>query len=111
MANPNPSPETRFKEGNVANPGGKTKKQKQAERKAAIKSAILRDKMLSAMMEKVEAGEDILDLMDANTLKLFKDSEDRAHGTPKSTSEFSGPNGGDIPTKMTVETKIVSPKD
>ena len=87
MANPNPSPDTRSKKGQAANPGGKTKEQKQLEIEAAEMAAKLRHKMLSTMMEKAEGGEDVLEILDAATLKLFKDSEDRAHGAPKQAVE------------------------
>lgn len=110
MANPNPSPATRFKKGNVANPGGKTKKQKKMEQEAAQMAAALRHKALSAMLEKLDQGEDVLELVDANALKLFKDSEDRAHGTPKATTEHSGPDGAPIAVKQ-VEYTIFDPVD
>lgn len=109
MANPNPSPETRFKKGNTANPGGKTKEQKRLEMEAAEMAAKIRHKMLSAMMERLEADDDALEHLDANALKLFKDSEDRAHGTPKATTEMSGPDGGAIPVSA-VTWKISDPK-
>ncbi len=105
MANPNPSPETRFEKGCSGNPGGKTKEQKAKEQESAIMAADMRHKMLSLMQEKVEAGADALEMLDANALKLFKDSEDRAHGTPKSTNEHSGPDGSPI------QTQEVSPID
>ncbi len=90
MANPNPSPETRFKPGQSGNPGGKSEGQRAAEIKAAETAALLREKMLSSLQEKVDIGElDILELIDANTLKLFKDSEDRAHGTPKQSVDHT----------------------
>lgn len=86
MANPNPSPSTRFgAENGPKNPGGKTKEQVKAERAAALKSALLRDKMLSAIMERVENGEDVLEHLNSDALRLFKDSEDRAHGQPDQT--------------------------
>jgi len=102
MANPNPSPDTRFKKGGAANPGGKTKEQKRLEVEAAEMAATLRHKMLSTMMEKVEAGTDVSEYLCSDTLKLFKDSEDRAHGTPKSTTEMSGPDGEGIPLSIQV---------
>ena len=108
MANPNPSPATRFKEGSCPNPGGKTKEQKAKEVEAAQMASDLRHAMLSSMMEKLSDGSDILDYVDANTLKLFKDSEDRAHGTPKATTELGGPNGGAIPISK-VEYAIYDP--
>lgn len=114
MANPNPSPETRFgaKNGNPNNIGGKTKEQRQAEYRAAEISAQLREKALSVLLEKVESGEMQADeLIEAATLKLFKDSEDRAHGLPKATNEHSGPNGAPMEGKLTIERRVVRPKD
>lgn len=105
--NPNPSPETRFKPGNPG--GGKTSAQKKLEYEAAEMAAALRHRMLSVITEKVEMGEDVTEYLDANSLKLFKDSEDRAHGTPKSTSEFSGPDGGAIPVSEVVY-RVADPK-
>lgn len=105
MANPNPSPKTRFTPGESGNPGGKTKEQKQSELEAARIAAEIRLVMLTSMQEKLKDGQDPLELIDANALKLFKDSEDRAHGTPKATSEVSGPEGGNIPIGINVNFK------
>lgn len=113
MANPNPSPETRFGAdgGNPNNIGGKTKEQREAEYQAAEIAAKLRHKALSVMLEKVEAEEiDVLALVEPSALKLFKDSEDRAHGTPKSTNEHSGPDGRAIPVTA-VEYTVFDPKN
>ena len=114
MANPNPSPETRFgaKNGNKPN-GGKTSEQKLAEYEAAEKSAILRNKALSHIMEKIGAGEmtdeNLELLLSPSTLKLFKDSEDRAHGTPKQSVDLESPNGSLTPT--VIERVIVNKSD
>jgi len=92
MANPNPSPSTRFGAEN-GNPSGagKSKGQRAAEIKAAEISAQLRERALSELLEKVETGEiKASDLIDANSLRLFKDSEDRAHGTPATTTTLQG---------------------
>lgn len=84
--NPNPSPETRFKKGQSGNPGGKSEGQRAAEIEAARISAELRLQALSSLQEAV--GNDKISLanlemiLNPATLKLFKDSEDRAHGTP-----------------------------
>lgn len=107
MANPNPSPETRFKPGSTPNPGGKTKEQKAKEMEAAQMAADLRHAMLSSMMEKHKSGENMLDYVDANTLKLFKDSEDRAHGTPKAT--IAGDEDNPLAMALKVTTEIVAP--
>lgn len=101
MANPNPdmSGLKPFKPGESGNPGGKTSEQRANEIKAAEISSRLRLKMLEAL----EAEQsDILDRLDPQTLKLFKDSEDRAHGTPKATTEIGGPDGGEIPIGLTI---------
>ena len=104
MANSNPSPETRFKPGQSGNPGGKTAEHVAAERKAAEISALMRLQVLSTMQEKVSkiteapdaSLDDILKLLDGAVLRLFKDSEDRAHGTPKQSVEHGGEGGGPI---------------
>jgi hypothetical protein len=98
MANPNPSPLTRFGAEN-GNPSGagKSKGQRAAEIKAAEISAQLRERALSELLEKVEAGEiKAHELIDANSLRLFKDSEDRAHGTPKQAMDLTS-DGEPIP--------------
>lgn len=95
--NPNPSPETRFKPGDVNNPRGKTSETLRAEAQAAEISAKLRAAALIRLMEKVEAGEmDAADVITGDNLRLFKDSEDRAHGTPKQSVEHAGEGGGPL---------------
>lgn len=87
MANPNPSPSTRFGAEN-GNPiaGGKSAKQRKAEYRAAEDAAELRARMLSFIKEKTKDDDEaLLTYLRADTLKLFKDSEDRAHGTPTAT--------------------------
>lgn len=108
MANPNPSPDTRFgaEKGNPSG-GGKTKEQKQSEMRSAVIAAKMREKMLSEMMERVEAGESALEMLDPAALKLFKDSEDRAHGTPVAT--LAG--DPERPLITAIERKIVKPTD
>jgi hypothetical protein len=92
VANPNPSPETRFKPGNPG--GGKTSEQKRLEYEAAEMSARIRHRMLSVITEKLSDDEAALEMLKADVLRLLKDSEDRAHGTPKASVEASGPDGG-----------------
>lgn len=100
--NPNPSPETRWQAGQSGNPGGKTKEHKRLELEAAEMAARLRHAMLSSMQEKLTQGADPLELVSGDALRLFKDSEDRAHGTPKATTEMSGPDGGPINAEITL---------
>lgn len=112
--NPNPSPETRFTPGQSGNPGGKTAEHKRLEMEAAEIAARIRHAMLSSMQEKLSAiteGDekpDPLAFLDADALRLFKDSEDRAHGTPKQSVEQTGPDGGPI---QAIIRKVVDPND
>ncbi len=95
MANPDPSPATRFT--SSGNPAGKTAAQRQAEVKAAEIAAQLRLKALIRMQERIDGGElDALEAINADALRLFKDSEDRAHGTPKQSVEHGGEGGGPL---------------
>lgn len=104
MANPNPSPETRFQPGNPG--GGKTAEQKRLEYEAAEMSARIRHKLLSVITEKMGSDEkpdpSALELLNGDLLRLMKDSEDRAHGTPKATTEIGGIDGADIPLSIAV---------
>lgn len=106
MANPNPSPETRFQPGNNANPGGKTSEHRRLEIEAAEMAARLRHAMLSAMTEKLSSG-DVLDAMlTSDALRLFKDSEDRAHGTPKQAVVHEGDQAN--PIRHVIERRIIN---
>ena len=90
--NPNPSPDTRFKLGNPG--GGKTAEQKRFEYEAAEMSARIRHKVLSVIAENMESGLSPIEGMTAaDILRLMKDSEDRAHGTPKQTVHGAGDDG------------------
>lgn len=99
MPNPNPSPETRFggPRANKGSPGGKSSAQKKAENAAAEKAALISDQMLTAIAEKLQAGEDPTDFIDAATLKLLKDVQDRAHGTPKQAVDHTSSDNSMTP--------------
>lgn len=108
--NPNPSPETRFKPGNPG--GGKTSEQRRLEYEAAEMAAKARHKLLSVITEKlskdtIEADE-ALKLLTGDTLRLFKDSEDRAHGTPKASVEHTGADGGPIQTQDMTAADVIA---
>tara|TARA_R110001632_G_scaffold216862_1_gene345260 strand:- start:543 stop:890 length:348 start_codon:yes stop_codon:yes gene_type:complete len=111
--NKDPSPDTRFKAGQSGNPGGKAKGQREAEIKAAEISALMRLKILSSLQAKFKA-EDLTDddyalLLSAGTLNLFKQSEDRAHGTPKQSVDVESPKGTMSPERIIRE--LVTPKE
>lgn len=97
MANPNPSPATRFKPGNVANPGGMSPEVRARNDRTADLASQFREKLISATMERVSAGENPLDLMTADLLRVLKDSEDRAHGTPKQAVDHTSSDGSMTP--------------
>ena len=93
MANPNPSPKTRFGAGNKANPIGKTSDQKRLEIENAERAIRIRSKglvALEALLEGMSEAEITGILLDAQALKLLKDSEDRGLGAPKQSVDVSG---------------------
>ena len=103
---------TQFVKGVSGNPGGKSKEQRADELKAAEISARMRLKILTSMQVKFEADDftddDYALLLSAGTLNLFKQSEDRAHGTPKQYVDSTSSDGSMTPTKIVRE--LVHPK-
>lgn len=73
------------------------------EYEAAEKSAKARLRLISVIAEKMDApgatAEDVLAFLTPEALRLFRDSEDRAFGTPKTATEITGPNGGPLQTE------------
>ena len=108
MANKNPPHETRFKPGVSGNPSGRSSGELIAMNEAARISANLRLAALSCLQGKVDAGEDLLEYIDANILNLFKQSEDRAHGTAQQHVDNTSTDGTMTPTKIIRE--LVQPK-
>ena len=106
MANPNPSPETRFKPGNPG--GGKTSAQRKMEYEAAEIAARIRLAILSDMAEKLDAGQNPAELLTGDALRLFKDSEDRAHGTPKQSIEHGQDPENPLPSVIGV--RLIKPE-
>jgi hypothetical protein len=107
MANPNPSPATRFKPGQSGNPSGRSSAELKNLNEAARIAAELKLKALSSLQEFVQSvknAEDIVAaLTSADVVRLFKEAEDRAHGTPKQSVEHAGENGGAIVFKTVYE--------
>lgn len=114
MANPNPSPETRFEPGKSGNPSGRSSQELKNLNEAARIASDLKLKALSCLQEYASSKESPLDviqaLMNADAVRLFKEVEDRAHGTPKASTELTGPNGGPIDTRLVIERRIVDAK-
>jgi hypothetical protein len=103
---------TQFVKGVSGNPGGKSKAQRADEMKAAEISAKMRLKILTSMQVKFNANdftdEDYAVLLSAGALKLFKDSEDRAFGSPQQHVDNTSTDGTMTPTKIIRE--LVLPK-
>lgn len=110
MANPNPNTEglKPFAKGQSGNPGGKTSEQRRLEVEAAEMAAKLRHKMLTALTNATADEEAALEAIKGDVLRLLKDSEDRAHGTPKASVEVGGIGGG--PMQLSITRTIVDPK-
>lgn len=101
MANPNPSPETRFKPGESGNPGGKTSEQRRLELENAQKAMRIR----AALLATVEAAIDpatghFHGPMTGEVLKLLKDSEDRGLGAPQQRVEGDLSHSGGITIRI-----------
>jgi hypothetical protein len=83
-----PPEHSRFQAGVSGNPGGKSSEQRQREMRNAEMATRLRERMLEAELAKLESAEHV-PALDANMLKLIKDSEDRGLGAPTQPTEVS----------------------
>ena len=108
MANPNPSPSTRIGAANGPKPG-QTKEQVHLARQNAERAMRIRDKFLRSLEAKLNDSEmdAVLECLDANSLKLIKDSEDRGLGSP--VQPHTSPDGSMTPkgidaSKLSVDT-------
>ena len=107
--NPNPSPATRFKPGESGNPSGKSTEAALRDNETADLASRFRHALLSSVQEKLDTGLDPLELLTPDVIRIIKDSEDRAHGTPKQSIAHGGPddeNGN--PTEIVM--RIVRPQ-
>lgn len=108
MANPNPSPSTRFKKGQSGNPSGRSSEELKAHSEAAKIAAELKLKALTCLQESVTAqdGEEInlnevlAKLMNADALRMFKEVEDRAYGTSGQTVDVKSSDGSMSPVGL-----------
>jgi hypothetical protein len=96
--NPNPSPSTRFKPGQIANPRGKTSEQRQIEISNAWIATIIQSQMLSAVAATLENDPAAaLSRIEPSTLKLIKDAQDRGLGTAKASVDVTNSDGSLTP--------------
>ena len=117
--NPNPSPATRFKKGDVGNPRGKTSEQKKLEMNTAVaalrnaEAAIrIRAKLLAATEAQLDIASDaaeVMTMIEAAMLKLLTDSETRGLGAPVSSVDLSSKDGSMTP--QVIERIIVKATD
>ena len=94
MANPNPSPETRFKPGQSGNPGGIGAEGVKKRRANYEKAFALEEKMLAALekdMNKNEAA--ILNHIRADVLKLIHTAIEREIGKPVARVDNTSSDG------------------
>lgn len=80
-----PPKHTRFKPGEVGNPGGKTSEQKRLEMRNAEAAMRIRERILraaEARLVECSTEEVLAEFVEAAMLKLLKDSEDRGLGAP-----------------------------
>lgn len=91
-----PPVHSQFKKGVASNPGGKTSEQ----RKAEIRNAELATKIRTRLLEAVNATlqddtstDNAIARIEANILKLIKDSEDRGLGQPKAAIDLTSEDG------------------
>ena len=91
-----PPKHTQFKPGQTGNPGGKSSEQKRLELENAEAAMRIRSRFLRSLEAKLNEGDmdAVLEMMDAQALKLLKDSEDRGLGAPvqpvDTTHRFEG---------------------
>lgn len=107
MANPNPSPSTRFKPGQSGNPSGRSSEELKNMNEAARIASELTLKALSSLQDRMNKGEtitddDLLILLSADTRGMIKEAQDRAHGTPKQAVDHTSSDGTMSPTFTTV---------
>ena len=110
--NPNPSLSTRFKKGQSGNPSGRSKSELIAHNKAAAIAAKLKLKALSCLQEKIDGDitcdEAIELLTNGDVLRMFKEVEDRAHGTPSQTTDVTS---GGVKISMPTQISLVAASD
>ena len=96
MSKPTPPVEHQFKPGQSGNPGGKTSAHRAAEVEAAEIAAKARLGLVRAfanLVDGVATDAERQALIDANALKLLKDSEDRGFGAPTQPVDNTSSDG------------------
>ena len=103
MANPNPSPETRWKPGQSGNRGGMSA-ESAAKRKANRDAAFaLEERLLAALKKDMDERESsIVDHIRADVLKLIHTAIEREDGKAVARTEMTSPDGSFGPSKVEI---------
>lgn len=99
MANPNPSPATRIKPGQVLNPGGKTSQHRKDEIRAAEAAARVQADLVEALANVIQesgGNEAKLAFIRAEVNALLKNAQDRAYGTPQQHVDNTSSDGSAV---------------
>jgi hypothetical protein len=89
-----------FAPGQSGNPGGKTSAQKKLEMENATLAQQAKNRFLRALvaLQAEQSTEEVLaGMTGADLLRLIKDAEDRAHGTPKQAVDVTSSDGSMTP--------------
>ncbi len=96
---------TPFKPGDIGNPKGKTKEHRQAEVRAAELAAKVQLDLVQALSNTLDAAdgdEDKLAAIKADVLKLLKDAQDRAYGSPTQQVDNTSSDGTMAPAVIRI---------
>jgi hypothetical protein len=101
MANPNPSPETRFTPGQSGNPGGFTAEQVEKRKANRDRAFALEEKMLSALERDMTQNEAaILQHIRADVLRLIHTAIERVDGKPQQRVDATSSDGSMSPPSV-----------
>jgi hypothetical protein len=85
-----------FQPGQSGNPGGISKEMRAKIARNAEMATLIRERMLSAELAKMDADPNYTPELEANLRSFIKDTEDRGFGAPKNSTEIAGPDGGPV---------------
>lgn len=102
MANPNPSPETRWKPGTSGNPGGLTKEQIAQRKRNRDAAMAIEEKLLAAVTKDLTEREaQALEHVRADVLRLIHTAIERHDGKPtQQVDQTSSDGSASMPTRI-----------
>lgn len=109
MANPDPSPESRFKPGQSGNPGGLTKEQIEQRRINRDVAMAIEQRLLAAQLKELEERpEQSLDHIRGDVLRMVHVAVERHDGKPTQQVDQTSSDGS---AKLPHRILIVGPED